>query len=113
MLTLNGLPIHSLRKVDLKRLDLADVNFSGLDMWHADLRSANLTGTDFRDTRLTGADFRKARVVDTNFTDARMYGADFRLAYMVRPVLDGAMMREIKMDKGARFMRGGEEHTYG
>ena len=67
--------------MDLKFLDLSDLDFGRANFAGADLRSANLTGANFADADLSGADLTRAIIIRADFS-----GADLSNANIYRPV---------------------------
>ena len=49
---------------DLSRTDLAGINLTGSDLWHANLQGACLCGTDLRCVNLHAADLTGANRLD-------------------------------------------------
>ena len=67
--------------LDLKFLDLSELDFSRADLSGADLRSANLTGANFAEADLSGVNLTRAIIIRANFA-----GANLSNASLYRPV---------------------------
>ncbi|MGC2634005.1 MAG: pentapeptide repeat-containing protein [Candidatus Cybelea sp.] len=100
--TTGGLPAHcsgcSFAGRDLHGAGLANVEYAGVDLSHAnlrdaDLRGARLAGVDFYAADLRGADFSKAKLAGVDLHQAQLSGAIFTGATLagvnLRDVFDG------------------------
>jgi len=57
---------------DFRHLNLADLNFSGLDLRGSDFSYSHLSGVDFRNSDLSAAVFVRAELLDVDFTGATL-----------------------------------------
>lgn len=114
-------PVMQLRRLDLKRADLGNVddfaivNLADQNLSHADARFARLTGADLRDSNLTRANFRYAVIGSdtpdggtiTDFERAKLDSADLREADLRNTHFDHASMSGAILDQarlgGTRF----------
>lgn len=87
----------SLRKLNVPKANLADVDLSKAVLSGACFRLGNLTGANLKWADLQGADLEGA-----NLVNASLVGTDFREARLARTQLKGADMRLAKL-KGAKL----------
>ena len=80
-----------------RKIDLANVNFGGVDLSQADLRGADVPNASIVDATLVGADLR-----DTNFKEADFNGSRLERAQLVGALLHDASLVETDL-KGADF----------
>ena len=81
------------RRLNLQNVDLSGLVLQDSDLTRADLRSAELQGTDLRDAELQGAVLRGAELQGADLTDAELQGAVLRGAKLQGAVLRGAELQ--------------------
>jgi len=88
----------NLSRVDLSNLDLSginldQINLTGAIMHGCNLDRASLTGTCLSGTNLNGTSLISARIDQANFTAARMMGANLSDAIITRSLFKGAVLK--------------------
>lgn len=68
-----------LSRIDLSNMNLTGINFAGADLSYSNLVGATLNGNSFSQANLKGANLRKAVVTNTNFSGANLKGANLSL----------------------------------
>ncbi|WP_171060997.1 pentapeptide repeat-containing protein [Poseidonocella sp. HB161398] len=99
--------MFQMRKIDLKRADLGisddqpHVEWSRLDLRHADMRFATISGADLRGTRLSNADMRdvvaESEIYSTDFTGVNMDGARMERIRVSNALFNKASLNRAKL----------------
>jgi hypothetical protein len=79
----NGLRKNDEERLDLRNVDLSQLNLKGADLRRLDLSGASFQGANLSEALLTGdflqgTDFRGADLTGADFHHSRMQGADMR-----------------------------------
>ena len=106
-LTLSTVRREDLKEVELSRAKLTGAqlircDLSGARLVETDLFAANLIGSQFRRAICTGADVRGAAVAGADFTEASMAGADFRDGELMVNIGGAVSPAEHRIEPGAR-----------
>lgn len=78
------------RRLNMRASDLADFDFSGIDLTQADLRFSNLTRANFRGAILRQANLSFSELNGADFTDADLFEANLNFCGLVDVNLTGA-----------------------
>jgi two-component system LytT family sensor kinase len=78
------------RRLNMRASDLADFDFSGIDLTQADLRFSNLARANFRGAILRQANLSFSELSGADFTDADLYEANLNFCGLVNVNLTGA-----------------------
>ncbi|QIP12542.1 histidine kinase [Spirosoma aureum] len=78
------------RRLNMRASDLADFDFSGIDLTQADLRFSNLTRANFRGAILRQANLSFSELSGADFTDADLYEANLNFCGLMNVNLTGA-----------------------
>ena len=78
------------RRLNMMASDLANFDFSGLDLTHADFRFSNLERANFRGAILREADLSFSNLEGANFADADLYEANLNFCALENVDLTGA-----------------------
>ena len=79
--------------LQLQKMDLSGLDFSGSTLIDADFDGSDLTGADFRSANLTNSSFVKATLNAADFTNADLSSADFgRIIFNRRTKFDGVTL---------------------
>lgn len=84
-------------RLNLREMDLSNLNLQGVDLRRADLRKADLTGTDFRRADLRGADLGGAVLSGTDLRGADLRNVVVRGTVMKKLDLRGAILDEMQI----------------
>lgn len=85
---------ESFEECDLRSIDLAGVNFDGVNLMNAKFGEANCAKASFRGANLTGASFWNANLREATLDGANLEEADFDYCN-----LDGVSFRDAKIKK--------------
>ncbi|QHV97343.1 histidine kinase [Spirosoma endbachense] len=78
------------RRLNMRASDLADFDFSGIDLTQADLRFSNLARANFRGAILRQANLSFSELSGADFTDADLYEANLNFCGLMNVNLTGA-----------------------
>ena len=78
------------RRLNMMGSDLANFDFSGLDLTKADFRFSNLDNANFRGSILRGADLSFSNLSGASFADADLYEANLNFCALENVDLSGA-----------------------
>ncbi|GAB3491158.1 hypothetical protein GCM10027341_03790 [Spirosoma knui] len=90
------------RRLKMRASDMADFDFSGLDLTQADLRFSNLARANFRGAILRQADLSFSDLNGADFTDADLYEANLSFSGLEGTNLTGANVEGAKFNFSGR-----------
>ena len=91
--------VRDLRKINLANQDLSGVNLSGLDLSRADLQGANLSHARLFKTILRGANLSRANLESSELTGADLSEANLEEANLVRAGLGMTVLKKALLFK--------------
>lgn len=90
------------RRLKMRASDMADFDFSGLDLTGADLRFSSLARANFRGSILRQADLSFSDLNQADFTDADLYEANLSFSGLEGASLTGANVEGAKFNFSGR-----------